>query len=88
MNSSGSRTLAALLAAGALTISVPAAAQVAHNAVDASHHGSNHDPADYAKPFNAGQWARLQAIFPTGVCDWSKPGLEQQDPLGTWIFLN
>jgi hypothetical protein len=44
--------------------------------------------ADYAKPFSAAQWARLQAIFPSGVCDWSKPGLEQQDPLGTWIFLN
>jgi hypothetical protein len=46
------------------------------------------DPADYAKPFTTAQWTRLQAIFPTGVCDWSKPGLEQQDPLGTWIFLN
>jgi hypothetical protein len=45
------------------------------------------DAADYAKPFTTAQWARLQAIFPTGVCDWSKPGLEQQDPLGTWIFL-
>jgi hypothetical protein len=45
------------------------------------------DPADYAKPFTPAQWARLQAIFPSGVCDWSKPGLEQQDPLGTWIFL-
>ena len=45
------------------------------------------DPADYAKPLSPAQWTRLQAIFPTGVCDWSKPGLEQQDPLGTWIFL-
>jgi uncharacterized tannase-like protein DUF6351 len=33
-------------------------------------------------------WTKLQAIFPTSVCDWSKPGLEQQDPLGTWIFLD
>jgi hypothetical protein len=46
------------------------------------------DAADYAKPFTAAQWARLQAIFPSGVCDWSKPGLEQQDPLGTWIFFD
>jgi len=44
--------------------------------------------ADYAKPFTAAQWARLQAIFPSGVCDWSKPGIEQQDPLGTWVFFD
>jgi hypothetical protein len=24
-------------------------------------------------------------IFPNGVCDWSKPGVEQQPPLGTWV---
>ncbi len=24
-------------------------------------------------------------IFPTGVCDYSKPGVEQQPPLGTWL---
>jgi hypothetical protein len=45
-------------------------------------------PADYVAPFSPAQWARLQAIFPTGVCDWSLPGVEQQDPLGTWIFVN
>lgn len=45
-------------------------------------------PADYVTPFSSTQWARLQAIFPTGVCDWSLPGVEQQDPLGTWIFVN
>jgi hypothetical protein len=45
-------------------------------------------PADYAVAFNPAQWAKLQSIFPSGVCDWSKPGLEQQDPLGTWIFFN
>jgi hypothetical protein len=44
--------------------------------------------ADYAKPFTAAQWTRLQAIFPSGVCDWSKPGVEQQDPLGTWVFFD
>lgn len=44
--------------------------------------------SDYAVAFSAGQWARLNAIFPTGVCDWSKPGVEQQDLLGTWIFLD
>jgi hypothetical protein len=45
-------------------------------------------PVDYAVPFAPAQWARLQSIFPSGVCDWSRPGLEQQDPIGTWIFFN
>lgn len=31
--------------------------------------------------FNNSQWARLQAAFPTGVCDWTKPGVDQQDTL-------
>jgi len=44
--------------------------------------------SDYAVAFTDAQWARLQAIFPTGVCDWSKKGMEQQDPLGTWIFFD
>ena len=44
--------------------------------------------SDYAVPFSAAQWARLQAIFPSGVCDWSKPGVEQQGLLGTWIFID
>jgi len=42
------------------------------------------DPADYAVAFTAPQWATLNAIFPTGVCDWSKPGVEQTDELKTW----
>jgi hypothetical protein len=46
------------------------------------------DPADYKVSFSPDQWGRLQKIFPSGVCDWSKPGLEQQDLLGTWIFVN
>ncbi|PYS15515.1 MAG: hypothetical protein DMG17_14515 [Acidobacteria bacterium] len=44
-------------------------------------------PSDYAVAFTPAQWARLQAIFPSGVCDWSKPGIEQQDLLGTWVFF-
>jgi uncharacterized tannase-like protein DUF6351 len=35
------------------------------------------DPTDYAVAFTAAEMARLQAIFPTGVCDWSKPGVNQ-----------
>ena len=41
-------------------------------------------PADYVVAFNAPQWARLRAAFPTGVCDWSRPGVEQQPLAGTW----
>ena len=43
------------------------------------------DPADYPVAFTPLQWSRLQAIFPSGVCDWSKPGVEQQPLAGTWL---
>ena len=34
--------------------------------------------ADYAPlVFTPAQWARLQATFPDGVCDWDKPGVGQ-----------
>jgi hypothetical protein len=35
------------------------------------------DMADYKMPFTAEQRARLGAIFPDGVCDWSKRGVNQ-----------
>ena len=35
------------------------------------------DMADYAVPFSAQQRERLNAIFPEGVCDWSKRGHQQ-----------
>ena len=35
-------------------------------------------PADYSVTFTAAELARLQRIFPNGVCDWSKPGVHQQ----------
>ena len=41
--------------------------------------------ADYATTFTATQRARLAEIFPSGVCDWSKPGVEQQGLRGTWL---
>lgn len=40
---------------------------------------------DYAVLFDAAQQLRLNAIFPTGVCDWAKPGVEQQRLRGTWL---
>ncbi len=34
--------------------------------------------ADYNVTFTSAQLARLQQVFATGVCDWSKPGVNQQ----------
>lgn len=36
------------------------------------------DYADYSVSFSDAEKQRLEAIFPTGVCDWSKPGVHQQ----------
>lgn len=41
--------------------------------------------ADYQVTFSAPQQTRLAQIFPNGVCDWSKPGVEQQGLRGTWL---
>ena len=32
----------------------------------------------YPITFTGDQWQQLQKAFPTGVCDWSKPGVDQQ----------
>jgi hypothetical protein len=37
--------------------------------------------------FSADEMTRLKRIFPGGVCDWSKPGIEQQPMAGTWQAL-
>ena len=29
----------------------------------------------YGVSFTDEQWTRLQAVFATGVCDWTKPGV-------------
>jgi hypothetical protein len=42
------------------------------------------DPAEYPVSFTEDQWARLQQAFPTGVCDWSRPGVAQQPSL-PWV---
>ena len=41
------------------------------------------DARDYAGPFTAAELARLKGMFPAGVCDWSKPGVNQV-PVVTW----
>jgi hypothetical protein len=43
--------------------------------------------ADYGTvAFSSGQWTRLQAVFSTGVCDWSKPGVGQQEAVSPLNF--
>jgi hypothetical protein len=45
------------------------------------------DTADYAPvTFSATQLARLHAAFPEGVCDWSKPGVGQQEAISPLTF--
>ena len=41
--------------------------------------------ADYTVSFTPAEVTRLRSIFPKGVCDWSKPGVGQTDPISTWI---
>ncbi len=43
------------------------------------------DPSDYGVSFGAEEMARLEAIFPDGVCDWSKPGVGQVPNTRTWL---
>ncbi|MEX2556326.1 MAG: DUF6351 family protein [Actinomycetota bacterium] len=31
--------------------------------------------------FSDAQWAQIEQTFPTGVCDWSKPGVDEQDTI-------
>lgn len=39
---------------------------------------------DYNVTFTDAQWARLQKAFPTGVCNYGKPGVEQQGAV-SWL---
>ena len=41
----------------------------------------------YKAAFTSEEMARLRTIFPNGVCDWSKPGVEQQPLAGTWLVF-
>jgi hypothetical protein len=43
--------------------------------------------ADYAPlVFSSAQWARLQAVFPDGVCNWNKRGVGQQPAVSPLDF--
>ena len=41
------------------------------------------DRGDYRVPFSASELARLGRIFPAGVCDWRRPGVNQT-PVVPW----
>jgi hypothetical protein len=43
------------------------------------------DFASYPVTFTADQQARLRAVFPHGVCDYTRPGIGQRQPAGTWL---
>jgi hypothetical protein len=43
------------------------------------------DRHDYAQFLTASQLAQLKAIFPQGVCDYNRPGVEQQLVEATWL---
>src|SRR5882672_2120057 len=43
--------------------------------------------SDYKVAFTADEMTRLKQTFPGGVCDWSKPGVDQQPMTGTWQAL-
>jgi uncharacterized tannase-like protein DUF6351 len=43
------------------------------------------NPADYAVAFSGEQAARLQSIFPKGVCDYTRPGVGQSPLAGTYL---
>jgi Tannase-like family of unknown function (DUF6351) len=40
---------------------------------------------DYTRAITPEQQSRLEAVFAQGVCDWSRPGVEQQSLRGTWL---
>ncbi|MYC68033.1 MAG: hypothetical protein F4X12_17045 [Acidobacteriia bacterium] len=43
------------------------------------------DPTDYGPSLTSEQLSRLSAVFPGGVCDYSKPGIGQVPLERTWI---
>jgi hypothetical protein len=43
------------------------------------------DSVSYRGKLSADQLRRLQAVFPTGVCDYNRPGIGQQITRATWL---
>jgi len=46
------------------------------------------DWTDYSVDFSPAERRRLAEIFPSGVCDWTKPGVGQQPLRDTWQTFN
>lgn len=44
------------------------------------------DPSDYGVPFTGEEIDRLKQVFPSGVCDWARPGVGQT-PVVPWASL-
>jgi hypothetical protein len=42
--------------------------------------------ADYKARLTAAQLTTLREVFPSGVCDWTKPGVGQVPLAGTWLM--
>jgi hypothetical protein len=42
----------------------------------------------YPLQFTAAEWSALQATFPTGVCDFSKPGVDQTGAVPWQTYQN
>ena len=45
------------------------------------------DARDYKVSFSGAEWAELSAIFPQGVCDYTKTGVGQEPTDGIWQFF-
>jgi hypothetical protein len=46
------------------------------------------EPLDFTRypvTFTAAEKAQLRATFPSGVCDYGRPGVAQQRPIGPWL---
>ena len=43
------------------------------------------NPADYPTPFTPEEWSEMQVAFPTGVCDYTRPGIGQERLAGVWL---
>jgi hypothetical protein len=43
------------------------------------------DWRDYPVTFTEEEKAKLESAFPDGVCDYRRPGPQQQPPIGTWL---
>jgi len=42
----------------------------------------------YPVTFTDDQWQRLQKAFPSGVCDWSKRGIDQRNTIPWQTYQN